>query len=190
MDFHPSQGYGMKLPSSPLYGDNTLEAKSKMKPDLLVIYRFSYISSGGQSGFDDFVFRRGHPRPLQFTKSLLFVPILLLYWIVRRFKKPVSICSVRRRSLAAVLAFFSFNHMGAGRGLTCWSLLVLLYFFMGRQAARPHSCALLCGAGFAGIYIYTLALSQKCLWNDPALNTGVYWLLTILSENQTPFETL
>ena len=168
-----------------LYGDNTLGG-AEMKPDLLVIYRFFHTFLLMDSLALMILSFGGDITPLQFTKSLLlFVPILLLYWIVRRFKS-LFLFAVSGAASLAVLYFSASTIWERGAFTVCGVFLVLLYFFERAGSGesilvRPSYAGLLV---FAGIYIYTLAYHRSTLGTILCINTGVYWLLTILSENR------
>lgn len=157
-----------------------------MKPDLLVIYRFFHTFLLTDCLALMILSFGGDITPPQFVKSLLlFVPILLLYWTMRRFKS-LFLFAVSSTVCLAVLYFSASTVWERGAFTVCGALLVILYFFERAGSGesilvRPSYAGLLV---FAGIYIYTLAYHRNTLGTFICISTGIYWLLTILSENR------
>ena len=168
-----------------LYGDPALGG-AEMKIDLLVLYRFFHTFLLADSLALMILSFGGDITPLQSAKSLiLFVPIFLLYWTVRRFKSLFLFTASGAASLA-VLYFVSSTIWERGAFTLCGVLLILLYFFERAGSGesmlvRPSYAGLLI---FAGVYIYALAYHRSMLGRLICLCTGAYWLLTILSENR------
>ena len=157
-----------------------------MKIDLLVVYSFFHTFLLTDSLALLILSFGGDITPIQMMKSLLlFVPILLLYWIQRRFQS-LLLFAVSGAVSLAVLYTASQTVWERAAFMVCGALLVLLYFFERAGSGesllvRPSYAGLLI---FAGIYIYTLAYHKSTLGTVICLFTGAYWLLTILSENR------
>ena len=108
-----------------------------MKIDLLVVYRFFHTFLLTDSLALLILSFGGDITPIQMMKSLLlFVPILLLYWIQRRFQS-LLLFAVSGAVSLAVLYTASQTVWERAAFMVCGALLVLLYFFE-REIGRAH----------------------------------------------------